>query len=159
MKLFFTKDIKEIDEQTIKEQEITSIELMERAAGAVADEITARWTTRTPVVLFAGPGNNGGDALAVARILTNSGYKTTTYLFNPKLKLSHDCQKNKTALEATPGAECIEVTKEFAPPTLTADTLVVDGLFGSGLNAPIAGGFASVIQYINSSESKVVSID
>lgn len=159
MKLFFTKDIKQIDEQTIKEQGIASIELMERAAGAVADEITARWTNRTPIVLFAGPGNNGGDALAVARLLSLSGYKTITYLFNPKSKLTPDCQKNKNLLENTPGAECIEVVKEFAPPQLSAETLVIDGLFGSGLNAPITGGFASVIQYINSSESKVVSID
>lgn len=159
MKLFFTKDIKSIDEQTIKEQEITSLELMERAAGAVADEIMARWTARTPIVLFAGPGNNGGDALAVARILAESGYKTAAYLFNPKQKLSHDCQKNKVALENTPGAECIEVTKEFTPPALTPNTLVIDGLFGTGLKEAITGGFASVIQYINSSDSKVVSID
>ncbi|MEG1616358.1 MAG: NAD(P)H-hydrate dehydratase [Bacteroidales bacterium] len=159
MKLFLTKDIKEIDAQTIKEEGITSIELMERAAGAVADEIMARWSIRTPIVLFAGPGNNGGDALAVARLLTEGGYKTETYLFNPKLKLSSECQKNKTALESTPNAICHEVTKEFVPPTLTADTLVIDGLFGSGLNAPVTGGFAAVIQYINSSESKVVSID
>lgn len=159
MKLFFTKDIKEIDTLTIKEEGITSIELMERAAHAVADEIMARWSIRTPVVLFAGPGNNGGDALAVARILTEAGFKTETYLFNPKLKLSNECQKNKTALEAIPGTICHEVTKEFLPPVLTPDTLIVDGLFGSGLNAPVTGGFAAVIQYINSSGAKVVSID
>ncbi|MGL4292602.1 MAG: NAD(P)H-hydrate dehydratase [Bacteroidales bacterium] len=159
MKLFFTKDIREIDELTIKEQDITSHDLMERAAGAVSDEIMARWTTRTPIVLFAGPGNNGGDTLAIARILTNNGYQTITYLFNPKGKLTTDCQKNKNMLENTEGAECVEVTREFAPPVLTAETLVIDGLFGSGLNEPVAGGFASVIQYINSSESKVVAVD
>lgn len=159
MKLFLTKDIKDIDAQTLKEEALAPIELMERAAAAVTDEITARWSVRTPVVLFAGPGNNGGDALAVARLLTEAGYKTASYLFNPKSKLSAECQKNKTALENTPNAEFHEVVREFMPPELTDETLVIDGLFGSGMNAPVSGGFASVIQYINGSHSKVVSID
>ena len=160
MKLFFTKDIKALDAQTLKDQEISSWELMERAAGAIADEIMARWTPRTEVVVFAGPGNNGGDALAVARILTQSGYKTVSYVFNPQRRLAPDCQRNKTALDNTPGAVCYEVTKEFTPPQLTPQTLVIDGLFGTGLNEPISGGgFASVIQYINSSHAKVVAID
>lgn len=159
MKLFLTHNIKDIDSQTIKEEGITTLELMERAAGAVADEIMARWSIRTPVVLFAGPGNNGGDTLAVARILAEAGYKTSSYLFNPKLKLSNECQKNKTSLEAVENAVVVEVTKEFNPPTLTPETLVIDGLFGIGLNESISGGFASVIQYINNSPSKIVSID
>ena len=52
-----------------------------------------------------------------------------------------------------------EITAKFDPPELTADTLVIDGLFGSGLNKPLAGGFASLVKYINQSPAKVVSID
>ena len=159
MKIFFAKDIKLIDDLTIEEQKITSFELMERAAGALADEITARWTRHTPIVVFAGPGNNGGDALAVAGLLAKSGYQTTAYLFNPKGEVSPNCKKFRVALEQIEGAKFHEVCKEFIPPTLTAQTLVIDGLFGTGLSTPIAGGFASVIQYINSSEASVVAID
>ena len=159
MKIFLTRDLKEIDNRTIKEQNISSLDLMERAAIAATDELMARWDRNTNVILFAGPGNNGGDTLAIARLLNSYGYNTTTYLFNPKGTLSPDCQKNKEKLLSQEGVKLFEITKEFDPPELTSETLVVDGLFGVGLNAPIEGGFASVIQYINSYDSTVVAID
>ncbi|MDO5570611.1 MAG: NAD(P)H-hydrate dehydratase [Bacteroidales bacterium] len=159
MKLFFSNNIKEIDSLTVEEENISLYDLMERASGAVADEVMARWSQKTPVVVFAGPGNNGGDALAVARIMAEAGYSVQAYLFNPKGKLTPDCLKNKAFVERMENVEFSEIVKEFNPPVLDEDTLVIDGLFGSGLNQPIVGGFASVIQYINESHSKVVSID
>ena len=159
MKLFSTQDIKEIDKRTIKDQGIKSIDLMERAAIACSDEIMARWDLSTNIVLFAGPGNNGGDTLAIARILHENGYKTDTYLFNPKHRLSEDCQINKERLLQIGDISFHEITQGFEPPFLSNNVLVVDGIFGSGLNAPCDGGFASVIQYINGGEAQVVSID
>ncbi len=159
MKFFYSDKIKELDSITIKEQGITSLQLMERAAEAAADEITARWTIHTPFVVFAGPGNNGGDALAIARILASAGYETTTYLFNPKGTLSPDCTKNKEALEKVENHTLHEITKSFDPPQLTEETVIIDGLFGIGLKEVVTGGFASVIQYINSSPSSVIAID
>ncbi len=159
MKLFSTREVKEIDQMTIKDQKIKSIDLMERAAIACSEEIMARWDSRTTIVIFAGPGNNGGDSLAIARILHNSGYRIAVYLFNPKNQLSHDCRINKERLSEFDDIEFYEITQGFEPPLLTEDVLVVDGIFGSGLNAPCEGGFASVIQYINSGDSPVVSID
>ena len=133
---------------------------MERAAKAITHTITEEWTTHTPVVVFAGPGNNGGDALAVARLLINEGYKVKTYLFNITNHLSDDCVLNRQRLlDGKHAKDLIEVTAKFDPPELTADMLVVDGLFGSGLNKPLAGGFASLVKYINQSPAKVVSID
>lgn len=133
---------------------------MERAAKAITHAITEEWTTHTPVVVFAGPGNNGGDALAVARLLINEGYKVKTYLFNITNHLSDDCVLNRQRLlDGKHAKDLIEVTAKFDPPELTADMLVVDGLFGSGLNKPLAGGFASLVKYINQSPAKVVSID
>ena len=133
---------------------------MERAAKAITHAITEEWTTHTPVVVFAGPGNNGGDALAVARLLINEGYKVKTYLFNITNHLSDDCVLNRQRLlDGKHAKDFIEVTAKFDPPELTADMLVVDGLFGSGLNKPLAGGFASLVKYINQSPAKVVSID
>ena len=133
---------------------------MERAAKAITHAITEEWTTHTPVVVFAGPGNNGGDALAVARLLINEGYKVKTYLFNITNHLSDDCVTNRQRLlDGKHAKDLIEVTAKFDPPELTADMLVVDGLFGSGLNKPLAGGFASLVKYINQSPAKVVSID
>ena len=159
MKIFTSAQIQELDKYTIEHEPIKSIDLMERAAKALTQAITDVWPSQTQVVVFAGPGNNGGDALAVTRMLLERGYDVTAYLFNISGRLSDDCAANKKRLEEKKSKALIEVTQEFDPPQLDTNTLVVDGLFGSGLNKPLAGGFASLVKYINASRSKVVSID
>ena len=160
MKLFPTKSLKDIDAYTIEHEPIASIDLMERAAVALTDAICRQYSdTNTPVVVFAGPGNNGGDALAVARLMANQGYRPEVYLFNVKGTLSPDCQTNADRLQATRGARLVEVSAQFTPPMLTSDHIVLDGLFGSGLNKPLSGGFAAVVRYINSSPATVIAID
>ena len=159
MKIFTSAQIQELDKYTIEHEPIKSIDLMERAAKALTQAITDVWSSQTRVVVFAGPGNNGGDALAVTRMLLERGYDVTAYLFNISGRLSDDCAANKKRLEEKKSKALIEVTQEFDPPQLDTSTLVVDGLFGSGLNKPLAGGFASLVKYINASRSKVVSID
>ena len=160
MKIFTSAQIKELDKFTIENEPISSLSLMERAAQTMTRSITELWGTATPVVVFAGPGNNGGDALAIARLLADRGYQVTVYLFNISGHLSPDCAANKRQLEENKHIEqFFEVTQEFDPPVLDEQTLVIDGLFGSGLNKPLAGGFASLVKYINASPSKIVSID
>ena len=160
MKIFTGAQIHELDQYTIEHEPIESINLMERAAKALVRAISESWSNTTPVVVFAGPGNNGGDALAVARMLAEAGYTVSAFLFNISGHLSTDCAVNRQRLRDCKRVKnFIEVTQEFDPPQLEADTLVVDGLFGSGLNKPLAGGFASLVKYINAAPSKVVSID
>ncbi len=160
MKIFTNAQIHELDQYTIEHEPISSVDLMERAAKAITRTISEQWSNSTPVVVFAGPGNNGGDALAVARMLAESNYNVSAYLFNISSHLSADCATNRQRLRDSKQVKTfIEVTQEFEPPQLEADTLVVDGLFGSGLNKPLAGGFASLVKYINVSPSQVVSID
>ena len=88
MKIFPSSSIKKLDAYTIEHEPIASIDLIERAAQALTKAITERWDITTPVTVFAGPGNNGGDALAVARMLAEKEYKVEAYLFNPKGELS-----------------------------------------------------------------------
>ena len=160
MKIFTSAQIHEHDKYTIEHEPVSSIDLMERAARAITHAIAERWPARTPVVVFAGPGNNGGDALAVARMLTDKGYQVSVFLFNIHNKLSADCNANKKRLNESKKVKSFtEISLNFDPPKLTGDTLVVDGLFGSGLNKPLSGGFASLAKYINQSPAKVVSID
>ncbi len=160
MKIFTGSQIRALDKYTITNEPIESINLMERAAVALTRAITNEWSNVHPVVVFAGPGNNGGDALAVARLLSEQGYGVVAYLFNISGHLSEDCAVNKNRLrEAKKVREFIEVVDKFDPPALEKDTLVIDGLFGSGLNKPLAGGFASLVKYINTSPAHVVSID
>ena len=160
MKIFTSAQIHELDKHTIEHEPIRSVDLMERAAKAIVHCIMEEWSTSTPIVVFAGPGNNGGDALAVARLLLAEGFKVKVILFNISNKLSEDCGINKQRLiDLKYFNDFTEVTTTFDPPELTADILVIDGLFGSGLTRPLAGGFASLVKYINQSPSKVVSID
>ena len=146
MKIFPSSSIKKLDAYTIEHEPIASIDLMERAAQALTKAITERWDITTPVTVFA-------------RMLAEKEYKVEAYLFNPKGELSADCQTNKELVEMMDNVKFSEVSTQFVPPTLTMDHLVVDGLFGSGLNKPLSGGFAAVVKYINASPATVVAID
>ena len=159
MKIFNSAQTRELDKYTIEHEPIRSADLMERAARALVRTIAQRWDRDVPVVVFAGPGNNGGDALAVSRLLQEKGYAVATYLFNITGSLSADCAEMRKRLTDRKNHQMTEVTQEFDPPHLDEATLVVDGLFGSGLNKPLAGGFASLVKYINASGAQVVSID
>ena len=160
MKIFTSTQIHELDRYTIENEPIPSLDLMERAAKALTQAITEMYSVATPVVVFAGPGNNGGDALAVARLMADKNYQVSVYLFNINGNLSPDCAANKQRLQENKRIhQFIEVIEEFNPPALEANMLVIDGLFGSGLNKPLACGFASLVKYINSSPAQVVAID
>lgn len=159
MKIFTSSSIKKLDAYTIEQEPIDSIDLMERAAQALTKAITERWDSETPVTVFAGPGNNGGDALAVARMMAEKGYTVEVFLFNTKGELSADCQTNKELVEMMEEVKFNEISTQFVPPNLTTRHLVIDGLFGSGFNKPLNGGFAAVVKYINSSPATVVAID
>jgi len=159
MKILASTQLKELDKYTIVNEPIASIDLMERAARALTDAIVRRWDKSFEVVVFAGPGNNGGDALAVARMLSQKGYHVEVFLFNTKGQLSEECQANLNRLKTCGSIYFTEINTQFDPPTLTENHLVIDGLFGSGLNKPLNGGFASVVKYINASKAQVVAID
>lgn len=160
MKIFTSTQLHELDKYTIEKDQINSIDLMERSAKVLTMAITEEWTDRTPVVIFAGPGNNGGDALAVGRLLLERGYHVKIYLFNTSKHLSPDCAANLQRLrDDIHPKTLIEVTTQFDPPELPKGTVVIDGLFGSGLNKPLTGGFASLVKYINQCPATVVSID
>lgn len=159
IKILTAQQMRELDAYTIKNEPVSPLDLMERAAQAVTHAITARWTSDVAVVVLAGPGNNGGDALAVARLLHEKGYQVTAYLFNTDGKLSGECRENRQRLAAIPEVVFTEVTDRFEPPRLDKNTLVVDGLFGIGLNKPLDGGFAQLITLVNASSASVVSID
>ena len=160
MKIFTSAQIHELDKYTIQHEPIKSIDLMERAAKAITETVMRRWSNQTPVVVFAGPGNNGGDALAVSRMLATQGYDVKVYLFNISGRLSDDCAANRQrVIDCKRIKAFMEVTTKFDPPTLQAGDLVIDGLFGSGINKPLAGGFAALVRYINQCPARVVSID
>lgn len=161
LKIFETETIKTLDQYTINHEPVDSIDLTERAAAAFVHEFGYHFSRQKRIIIFAGQGNNGADALAVARLLHEDDYRVETCLINPQGYLSPDCEKNRQRLLAMPAVRLIEVVagRDFQPPELTAADVVIDGLFGSGLNRPLQGGYVPLIDYINRSTATVVSID
>ena len=160
MKVLTATQLAQLDAYTIEHEPISSLDLMERAAHALTEAITSISKTDSNFVVFAGPGNNGGDALAVARLLSARFGNVKAYLFNIGGHLSPECEKNRDRLLNEPSSvEFHEITSQFDLPSLSEQDIVVDGLFGIGLNKPVTGGFAMLIKFINRSQATVVSID
>ena len=158
MKFFNTPVIKAIDAYTIEHEPVASIDLMERVARALSDAILERYAGREFTV-FSGPGNNGGDGLAVARMLHGAGCSVAVWLINPKGKLSPDCAVNLERLQGL-DVPVVHVQENFTMPSLPAETVIIDALFGSGLDRPVVGGiFGDVIRGIDACENDVVAID
>lgn len=145
---------------TCEAQQIDSLELIERAASAISCEIISRFLPGQRIVVIAGPTNNGGDALAAARMLYEQGYKKIeVFLFNVVGKLSHDCDQERKKLVAIDGIDFTEVKRDFQPPYLGEADVVIDGIFGAGLKEPLQGGFTALAKYINDSGAFVISLD
>jgi len=158
MKFFSTSQIRELDQYTIKHEPIASIDLMERAADALYWEFIGNFPYLQPVCILAGPGNNGGDALALARMLLKSGYEVSVFLIHSG-SLSPDCETNRQRLIETFPEALNEIQNTFIAPKITDETIIIDGLFGSGLSRPLTGIFAKAVQWINNAGCEVVSID
>ena len=160
MKIFNTENIRKIDRITIEEEGVSSQELIRRVAEGVAGEIIGRWSPSTPVVIFAGSGNNGADALVVGRLLLEAGFYPRILLFNFKgNSLSRDCDIAKRELLSTGYNGLMEIIDRAELPSLTPDHIVIDGLFGSGLRDPLEGGFMMLARNISESGATVISID
>lgn len=158
MKFFYTAQVKELDAYTIEHEPIASIDLMERAARALTAAVLERYSG-SGFAVFAGPGNNGGDGLAMARMLAAEGHSVAVWMINPKGKLSPDCAVNLERLKNTT-VSVVEVKDVFSMPVLDKDTVIIDALFGSGLNKHVSGSiFADVINGINASGCRVVAVD
>lgn len=159
MKLFTTTQIQALDAYTVKNEPIASVELMERAADALFAELLGMYPfNTTSFCVLAGPGNNGGDALALVRKLHNASYDVHVYLYFVG-ELSADCDYNrKKILHETPEL-LTEYYNEFVVPELPAEAVIVDGLFGSGISRPLKGVYAQLVEWVNHQPNTVVSID
>jgi hydroxyethylthiazole kinase-like uncharacterized protein yjeF len=158
MKFFTTSQIRQLDQFTIENEPIASIDLMERAADALYYSIVGNFPFCISVCIVSGQGNNGGDALALARMLLNSGYTVNVLLINTGT-LSPGCETNRQRLLNAYPASLTELHDNFVAPVITGDTLIIDGIFGSGLSRPLTGIFAEAVQWINQTNCKVLSID
>ncbi len=148
IKILSAKQIQKADTYTIEHEPIPSIELMERAAHELKIWVCCNISKDNNIAIFAGTGNNGGDAFALARMLFNEGYKVSVYSLNIGKK-SNACIINYNKLNNYPHIK-LQVINENTPlPDLTEYNTIIDGIFGNGLNRPIAGYWGNLIEHIN----------
>ncbi len=157
MKIIPSSKIGAIDNYTIQHEPVPSIHLMERASTQIFRWIKQHFSHRSFWV-FAGPGNNGGDALAVARMLLEAGFGVKIWLYRTQ-KLSPDALINLKRLKNTGQSDVIDLSTQSLPQKIPPQVVVIDGLFGSGLNRPLTGRASDVVQFINNEAAGVVSID
>lgn len=159
MKIFHSDSVREIDEFTIQNEPIANIDLMERAASRLKDWFVRRYRVNRRIMIFAGPGNNGGDALALARMLAVRQYRVECFLVTSSGKRSPNGEENLKRLKETGLVNIRNLGNAQSLPALLEEDVVVDGLFGSGLTRPVDGLYRDVIRHINHSASEVVAVD
>ncbi len=158
MKILSAQQIRDWDNYTIQHEPVSSIDLMERAAGACVQWLfNKNWTEKT-YQIFCGKGNNGGDGLAIARMLLQSGIDVSVYILEFGKLGSEDFQMNLQRLQQLPISISF-LQKENALPRINKDSIVIDALVGSGLNNALEGFTAAVADHVNHSSATVVSID
>ncbi len=153
MKIFSTSQINEWDKATLQEKNISSLELMEQAANACTKWILENFSHEKEINIFCGYGNNGGDGLAIARLLTHSGIRPNVFL------LEGTPSQNNQANQQHLHNKINLISQSGDLPVINKSSLVIEALFGTGLNKPVTGISAILIHHINHSGATIVSID
>lgn len=167
MEILTSEQMKKVDADTI-ERFCPGLELMERAGKRVADFIMGTFgSERLKAAVFAGAGNNGGDAFVVARYLSKAGCAVSIHLMKAPISFSMDSRKNYERLSKPADSESrmkeFDATRPDWPNQVEKDladaTIVVDGLFGTGIEGALKGTGRAMVRAINASRLPVVSID
>ena len=159
MKIFRSTQITEIDAYTIKNEPIASIDLMERASSKLFEWIFEHYTLQQGFKIFVGPGNNGGDGLALARMLIDAKFEVEIYLIKISKELSPDCQKNLERLKNLNHLPIFEITSVDDFPLISEKSVILDALFGLGLSRPLSGLVKDVVKLLNDSNAELIAID
>jgi hydroxyethylthiazole kinase-like uncharacterized protein yjeF len=150
IELLTTAEMAQADRLTIAGG-TSGIELMENAGRAVADVVAARHGAAVPVAVVAGPGNNGGDGFVAARVLRERGYAVRLLLAGDPGRLKGDA-----ALAAGRWNGPLEAA---SPAGVAGAGVLIDALFGAGLDRPVDGAARAMIEAINASEAKIYAVD
>lgn len=158
MKIFSAAQIKQWDAFTAANEPVTSINLMERAAAKCVEWFTENNYDKKKFQIFCGKGNNGGDGLAIARLLIQKKIAATVYILEFGNIGSQDFQNNLAKLhECSTDIHFIQSPEFF--PAIKSDAVIIDALFGTGLNKPLEGISAALVNHINNCNAAIVAID
>ncbi len=158
MKLFSAEQIKNWDLFTINNEPVLSIDLMERAASACVNWILQNFNNTSAFKIFCGKGNNGGDGLAIARLLIKNNFPVSVYIVESSSAGSQDFNLNLQRLKEKSQAIYFIESAEVLP-EIKKDDILIDSLFGTGLNKKPSGIFKKLILYLNNSGAQIISID
>jgi NAD(P)H-hydrate epimerase len=161
MKLLSAEQIRALDQFSIQHEGIRSIDLMERAAKACTKRILSLVAADDNITIFCGSGNNGGDGLAIARMLLKEGRLVRVILPSYGKELSEYATYNlKQLKQLYPGVLTVITTMaELSTLHLEHHACAIDALLGTGLNAPVDGLLGELITFINANYKKIISID
>ncbi|APG59627.1 bifunctional ADP-dependent NAD(P)H-hydrate dehydratase/NAD(P)H-hydrate epimerase [Christiangramia salexigens] len=160
MRILTAEQLSEADKISIKKQQISSEELMEKAASLVFKEIHNRLqTAQIPIKIFCGIGNNGGDGLVVARLLMEQAYSVEVFIVNYSDKRSEDFLSNFQKLKNLDRVRPVLINSETDFPEIKSGDFIIDAIFGIGLNRPAEGWVAKLIDRLNESGAFKLSID
>ncbi|MEF3254175.1 MAG: NAD(P)H-hydrate dehydratase [Deferribacterales bacterium] len=154
MEILTAEQMSLADKLTIENLHIPSIVLMENAAIASTDIIVNLFDRSKKIAIIVGSGNNGGDGLAIGRHLFNKGYDIKIFLVESTEKFSHDAKINYDIIKKFPIK--IEDYTCFNP--LDFD-VIIDAIFGTGLNRPLFGKYAEIVDKINGSNRTIIAVD
>ncbi len=166
MKLADARTIQAIDRKSIRDYGVKGLQLMENAGSGVAEIILRELAACTGgsgrVSIIAGKGNNGGDGFVAARHLKNRGVNVTVFSFAPIEEIKGDAGVNAASWNKMDGETFFISTgaslKNIGS-TLRHSSIIVDGIFGTGLSSPVRGLYSEVIELVNSLNKKVIAID
>ncbi len=163
MKLITAEQMQAIDRNAIENLGIPGALLMENAGRAAAEEILndAYELFPGPIMVLAGPGNNGGDGYVVARILADRGWQVETIILAAEERISGDAALMLQILKQLNGNICfIEDQKSLCEAIdNTAPQLFIDALLGTGLSTEVAGIYRQAIELVNQHAAQVVAVD
>jgi ADP-dependent NAD(P)H-hydrate dehydratase / NAD(P)H-hydrate epimerase len=158
MQIFSAEQLRLWDEFTIAHEPISSINLMERAATRCVEWLEEHQLADKSFAIYCGKGNNGGDGLAIARMLARNHARVMVHILEFGHKGTEDFQINLARLHGS-GAQIHFVQSEENFHEILKDDIIIDALFGTGLNRPLEGVTAKLIEQINASGNTVVAID
>ncbi|MBN9297490.1 MAG: NAD(P)H-hydrate dehydratase [Filimonas sp.] len=158
MKLLSAEQIRQWDSYTIANEPVSAIDLMERAASRCTEWILEHYPGLKSVKICCGKGNNGGDGLAIARQLIIAGIKPEIFILEFGAKGTEDFQQNLSRLHELTN-DIYFLQEEGFFPAFSDNDIIIDALFGSGLNRPLQDLAALLVKHINNTRATVISID
>lgn len=160
MKIYTARQIAEADQATLKSQNISSLELMERAAYLAFMQIMKKHKEK-PVKfqVFCGIGNNGGDGLVIAQKLLDLGYEVKIFVVEYSKNYSSEFKTNLEQVKNKYNSELFFLNENNENPDLKEADVILDAIFGIGLNRAMPDWVQDLVKQINKSGLEVISID